>query len=214
MTPQEAIDITSDSDTLAIKEEIGGVPSPVQVVDSETMTLADNRVEKATLAIKVIEEKLGPRRDAAHKLHKSLTSLIAEMSAPWKADKDFHIAQVKGYQRKVREEVEAEQRRLTEIARKQEEERRLADALEAEKEGKVEEAQAILEEEVFVPTPVVHIDTPKVDNRKYATRWSWKVTDINKVPREYLKVDDIMMNSLVRSRKGQTRIPGIEVFED
>jgi hypothetical protein len=100
MNQAEAIDITNDSEALAIQQEIGGVPSPVKVIDSETMTLADNRVAKATFAIKVIEEKLGPRRDAAHKLHKSLTSLIAEMSAPWKEDRDFHIGQVKAYQRK------------------------------------------------------------------------------------------------------------------
>jgi hypothetical protein len=201
-------------EALAIQQEIGGVPSPVKVIDSETMTLADNRVAKATFAIKVIEEKLGPRRDAAHKLHKSLTSLIAEMSAPWKEDRDFHIGQVKAYQRKVREEAEAEQRRLAEIARKQEEERRLAEAIEAEKEGNVEEAQAIIEEEMFVPTPIVRPDVPKVDGRKYATKWSWKVTDINKVPREYLIVDQIKMNGIVRAMKGQTRISGIEVFEE
>jgi hypothetical protein len=212
-------------EALAIQQEIGGVPSPVKVIDSETMTLADNRVAKATFAIKVIEEKLGPRRDAAHKLHKSLTSLIAEMSAPWKEDRDFHIGQVKAYQRKVREEAEAEQRRLAEIARQQEEERRLAEALEAEKEGKVEEAQAIIEEEMFVPTPIVRPDVPKVDGRRYATKPKARVInkmDVIKVVASNPTLIDLLdINVTVANQKAKAFganlgkiIKGLEYYEE
>lgn len=224
MNQAEAIDITNDSEALAIQQEIGGVPSPVKVIDSETMTLADNRVAKATFAIKVIEEKLGPRRDAAHKLHKSLTSLIAEMSAPWKEDRDFHIGQVKAYQRKVREEAEAEQRRLAEIARQQEEERRLAEAIEAEKEGNVEEAQAIIEEEMFVPTPIVRPDVPKVDNRRYRITPKARCVDkmklikfvaMNPALADLLDINQSAINNKAKSMgKEINNIPGLEYYEE
>jgi hypothetical protein len=179
-----------------------------------SMEIADNTVDEIGKAITRINNHYKPLADAAFKSHRLITTQWNKMKQPLEDVKTHLVNQVKAYQRKVREEAEAEQRRLAEIARKQEEERRLAEAIEAEKEGNAEEAQAIIEEEMFVPTPIVRPDVPKVDGRRYATKWSWKVTDINKVPREYLIVDQIKMNGIVRAMKGQTRISGIEVFEE
>lgn len=214
MNGNEAIDITPEreieSQALVMSEQA----RLISVTDKMSMEIADNTVDEIGKAITRINNHYKPLADAAFKSHRLITTQWNKMKQPLEDVKTHLVNQVKAYQRKVREEAEAEQRRLAEIARKQEEERRLAEALEAEKEGNVEEAQAILEEEVFMPTPVVRPDVPKVDNRKYATKWSWKVTDINKVPREYLIVDQIKMNGIVRAMKGNTRISGIKVFEE
>lgn len=199
-----------DSQVLAIPEQA----RLIVVKDSESMTMADNTINGISEWLKKVDDHYKPMADAAFKTHRAITSRWKEIKQPLEDAKTHLVNLVKAYQRKVREEAEAEQRRLAEIARKQEEERRLAEAIEAEKEGNVEEAQAIIEEEMFVPTPIVRPDVPKVDNRKYATRWTWKVTDINKVPREYLMVDQIKMNGIVRAMKGNTRIPGIQVIEE
>src|SRR5574343_346479 len=214
MTPQEAIDITP---TVEIESKALAIPEKAHLIvvsDNDSMTLADNTVESIGALIKEIDGTFKPLADKAFQAHRSITAKWKEVKQPLEDAKTYLVNQVKAYQRKVREEAEAEQRRLAEIARKQEEERRLAEAIEAEQCGNVEEAQAIIEEEMFVPTPIVRPDVPKVDGRKYATKWSWKVTDINKVPREYLIVDQIKMNGIVRAMKGQTRISGIEVFEE
>lgn len=215
MTPEaQVIDITPEreieSQALVMSEQA----RLIVVSDKTSMEIADNTVDEISKAITRINNHYKPLADAAFKSHRLITSQWNEMKRPLEDVKTHLVNQVKAYQRKVREEAEAEQRRLAEIARKQDEERRLQEAIIAEQEGNVEEAQAIIEEEMFVPTPVVRPDVPKVDNRKYATKWSWKVTDINKVPREYLIVDQIKMNGIVRAMKGQTRITGIEVFEE
>jgi hypothetical protein len=204
-------------ETNAVEKKALAIPDQAKLIvvsDKDSMAMADNTVEAITAMMKEVDTVFKPMADKAFAAHREITGRWKTIKQPLEDAKTYLVNQVKAYQRKVREEAEAEQRRLAEIARKQEEERRLAEALEAEKEGKVEEAQAIIEEEVFVPTPVVRPDVPKVDGRKYATKWSWKVTDINKVPREYLIVDQIKMNGIVRAMKGQTRISGIEVFEE
>lgn len=208
------VDFVDEKQLTTIKDEIGSVGLKFIVNNAETAIMADNRVAQADLALKAIEEKLGPAKQKAHELHKKLSDLMNEMAAPWKADRTYFVAEMKRFQREEKEKAEAEERRLREIARKELEERQLQDAVEAEVNGDLEEAQAIIEEEMFVPTPIVKPDVPKVDNRKYATRWTWKVTDINKVPREYLMVDQIKVNGIVRAMKDNTKIPGIQVFEE
>ena len=113
---------------------------------------------------------------------------------------------------------------MREVARKQEEERRLAEALEAEKEGNVEEAQAILEEEMFVPPPVVKVDVPKVDNRKYRTipraRCIDKMKLIRFVAQNPALADLLDYNSSVGNNKAKSmgkeinNIPGLSYYEE
>lgn len=204
-------------ETNAVEQKALAIPDQAKLIvvsDKDSMAMADNTVEAITAMMKEVDTVFKPMADKAFAAHREITGRWKTIKQPLDDAKTYLVNQVKSYQRKVREEAEAEQRRLAEIARKQEEERRLAEAIEAEKEGNVEEAQAIIEEEMFIPTPIVKPDVPKVDNRKYATRWAWKVTDINKVPREYLIVDQIKMNGIVRAMKGGTHIPGIQVYED
>jgi hypothetical protein len=214
MNGNEAIDITPEREIESQALVMSQQARLITVTDKMSMEIADNTVDEIGKAITRINSHYKPLADAAFKSHRLITAQWNEMKRPLEDVKTHLVNQVKSYQRKVREEAEAEQRRLDEIARKQEEDRRLAEALEAEQSGNVEEAQAIIEEEMFVPTPIVRPDVPKVDNRKYATRWAWTVTDINKVPREYLIVDQIKMNGIVRAMKGGTHIPGIQVYED
>lgn len=42
--------------------------------------------------------------------------------------------------------------------------------------------------------------------------WKWRVTDALSVPRQYLRVDETAVGHTVTAKKGETDIPGIEVF--
>ena len=196
----------------------------VRVVDNGTMQLADNTVNAINDFIKKVDEHYKPMADAAFKTHRSITARWKEVKQPLEDAKAHLVNQVKAYQRKVEEERQAEERRLAEIARKEAEERRLAEALEAEKEGNVEEAQAILEEEMFVPPPVVKVDVPKVDNRKYRTipraRCIDKMKLIRFVAQNPALADLLDYNSSVGNNKAKSmgkeinNIPGLEYFEE
>ena len=45
-------------------------------------------------------------------------------------------------------------------------------------------------------------------------RWKWKITDSDRVPKEYLTLDEKKINAVVRSQKENTDIPGIEVYQE
>jgi hypothetical protein len=225
MNGNEAIDITPEreieSQALVMSEQA----RLISVTDKMSMEIADNTVDEIGKAITRINNHYKPLADAAFKSHRLITTQWNKMKQPLEDVKTHLVNQVKAYQRKVREEAEAEQRRLAEIARKQEEERRLAEALEAEKEGKVEEAQAIIEEEVFVPTPVVRPDVPKVDGRRYATKPKARVInkmDVIKVVASNPTLIDLLdINVTVANQKAKAFgtnlgkiIKGLEYYEE
>lgn len=177
MTAEAARVIEIETYAVAVREEAGTPEPRFRVTDIDTRTAADLRVQRADIALQTIEEKLGPRRDQANTLHKSLTGLINELSAPWKEEKTYYVAEVKAFNRKLKEERLAEQRRLEEEARRKAEEERLAQAEAAEKAGDIELAEELITEPVVVHTPVVTIEVPRVDNRKYRTVWKAQVMD-------------------------------------
>jgi hypothetical protein len=225
MNGNEAIDITPEreieSQALVMSEQA----RLISVTDKMSMEIADNTVDEIGKAITRINNHYKPLADAAFKSHRLITTQWNKMKQPLEDVKTHLVNQVKAYQRKVREEAEAEQRRLAEIARKQEEERRLAEAIEAEKEGNVEEAQAIIEEEMFVPTPIVRPDVPKVDGRKYATKPKARVInkmDVIKVVASNPTLADLLdINITVANQKAKAFganlgkiIKGLEYYEE
>lgn len=209
-----------ESKALAIPEKA----HLVVVTDNDSMAIADNTKGLIKDMIKEIDATFKPMADKAFAAHRAITGKWKEVKAPLEEADAYLTGQVKGYLRKVEEERQAEERRLREIARKQEEERRLAEALQAEQEGHVEEAEAIIQEEMFIPTPVVHVDTPKVDNRKYRTiprgRCIDKMKLIKFVANNPALADLLDVNTSVANNKAKSmgkeinNIPGLEYYEE
>lgn len=186
----------------------------LKVVDAETYTIAGTWLVDIKKRMKTIDDKLVPKKDAAHKLWKSIVALIDELKAPYlelEAHFKRQIAAYNAEQERIRREEEA---RLREIARKAEEERRLAEALEAEAAGQSEEAAAILDEPVFVPPPVVEKMTPKVEGVSFTKVWKFEVTHPNMIPREYLSIDTVKIGGVVRATKGAIQIPGVRIWAE
>jgi hypothetical protein len=215
-------------ETNAVEKKALAIPDQAKLIvvsDKDSMAMADNTVEAIGALIKEVDGTFKPLADKAFQAHRSITAKWKEVKQPLEDAKTYLVNQVKAYQRKVREEAEAEQRRLAEIARKQEEERRLAEAIEAEQCGNVEEAQAIIEEEMFVPTPIVRPDVPKVDGRRYATKPKARVInkmDVIKVVASNPTLIDLLdINVTVANQKAKAFgtnlgkiIKGLEYYED
>jgi hypothetical protein len=226
MTPEaQVIDITPEIEE--IDRQALTIPNQarlVRVVDNGTMQLADNTVNAINDFIKKVDEHYKPMADAAFKTHRSITARWKEVKQPLEDAKAHLVNQVKAYQRKLEEIRQAEERRLAEIARKEAEERRLAEALQAEEEGNTEEAQAIIEEEMFVPTPIVKPDVPKVDNRKYRTIPRARVTNkmalirfiaANPALADLLDVNQSVINNKAKAMgKEINNIPGLSYYEE
>ena len=206
-------------DNLAIEIESQALAIPDQaqamVIDSkETMVFANGLKLNIKALIKEIDDTFKPMADKAFAAHREITGRWKFIKEPLVNADALITSKVKAYVRKAEEERLMEEIRLRDIARREEEERRLIEAIELEKEGNIEEAQAVISEPMNIVTPVIKIDIPKVDGRLYRTVWKWKVTDKTKIPREYLTTDDIKINGVVRSLKGDTNISGIQVYEE
>ncbi len=106
----------------------------------------------------------------------------------------------------------AEEERLREIARKEAEDQQMKDALEAEKEGNKEEAEAILNEEPHVPTPIVEKTTPKIAGLGTVTNWKFRIVDESKIPHRFMTPDLVKIGGIVRAMKSKCNIEGVEAY--
>jgi hypothetical protein len=108
----------------------------------------------------------------------------------------------------------AEEDRLREIARKEEEERQLQAAIEAEQNGSKEEAEEIISAPVQAAPVVVPKTVPKVAGISQRENWKFRIVDEKKIPREFLKVDEVKIGSYVRAMKSAGNIPGVEIYNE
>ena len=163
-----------------------------------------------------IAELFDPHIKRAYDAHKALVREKADAEMPLteaeRIIKGALVAYTEEQERKRRDE----ERRLAEEARRREEDRRVAEAAALEQAGEYDEAVAVLAEAETAPTPVVVLAsaTPKVQGISYRTVWRFRIIDAKKIPDEYKVPDETKIGAVVRAMKGETRIAGIEVYED
>lgn len=114
-------------------------------------------------------------------------------------------------QERIRQEEEA---RLREIARKEEEERQLQEAILAEQSGQKDVAEEIMAAPVQAAPVVVPKAVPKVAGMSIRDNWKFRITNEKLVPREYLKVDEVKIGQVVRAMKSAANIAGVEVYNE
>ena len=225
---KESAKVLPITETTEIESKAMHLPEKARliVVDSnDGMMIADNTVKDLDVMIKEVSDFFDPLVKKAHEAHKALTGKRGEVLKPLEDAKTYLVNQVKAYKRKLKEIAEAESLRLAEIARKEEEERRIMEAEQAEKEGNFEEAEAILEAPVYAAPVRVQIEIPKVDNKKYAIRPKARV--INKMDvirtvannpalQDLLDVNITVANAKARAfgRELGKVVKGLEYYEE
>lgn len=216
MSPEAAriIDVTPEEE---VKQEALTMPDrakSIAIITAEDYTAAGEFLLGIKAVRKRIDETFDPIIDKAHQAHKEALAQKKKVEAPLIEAEGIikpKIAEYNSEQERIRKE---EERRLAEVARKEEEERRLAEAEAAEKAGDIAEAQAILDEPVYVPPVVVQKTTPKVSGIAMTTVWRFRITNEKKIPREYLSVDTVKIGGVVRALKDKCSIPGIQVYPE
>jgi len=106
-----------------------------------------------------------------------------------------------------------EEDRLRAEARKREEDARVAAAAELERSGDHQLAESVLD----TPVEVAPVILPAVEQSKgisYRDAWKYRIVDESKVPREYLCLDERKIGGVVRSLKGDAKIPGVEIYSE
>lgn len=185
----------------------------VKVMDSETYIQAGALWKTIGDMITEVKDTFDPICEAAHKAHKAATEKRAKYLNPLtQAQKDVKklMSDYDAEQERIRL---AEEARLRELARKEEEERKLQEAIQAELEGDTETAEKIIQEEVVAPPVVVPKSTPKMAGGPvYRTMWKFEVTDEKAVPDEYKMIDEQKIGKIVTALKDKTNIPGIRAY--
>lgn len=196
---------------------------------------------------KAIVEDFKESKSAAAKAHKAICAqenahleelvqpdkIVREKLSVYEAECRRIQAEAEAAARKAAEEeqkrlqaIADEQARLAqEQARKDAEEKQIADALAAEAAGKPEVAAAILEAApVVVPTfvaPVVSVapvvvpamSQVKVEGQgSMVEKWFFEITDASIIPDEYKVINENAIGKVVDALKGATKIPGVKPY--
>jgi len=196
--------------------------SLLKVSDQATLTKANGFLLDVKAMQKQINDTFDPMIKKAHEAHREAISQKKHFETPLKEAEGIVKKEIGKYmaeQERIRKEAEEKARREREEAErkaKEEEERKLQEAIKAEETGDIEAAENILNSIPSKPEPVAAPIPMKPMTQGISTqkRWKFRIIDADKIPREYMKPDEQKIGAIVRATKGQTKIPGVEVYSE
>lgn len=187
---------------------------PVKITDNETYLVFTDELKNIKSRLKVIDDRLDKPREKARAAWQEWVDLIKELKKPLLEKEEFYKKEIAAYAREQERIRKAEEDRLRAIAQKEEEERQLAAAVAAEQSGNKEEAEAIIEAPIQAAPVIVERTVPKVAGISMRENWKFRIVDEKKIPREFLKVDEVKIGGYVRSMKSAGNIPGVEIYNE
>jgi hypothetical protein len=156
-----------------------------------------------------------PIIDKAYAAHKEACSQKNKYLSPLEGAEKLINNKMSDWDDEQERKRRLEQAKIDEKARKEAE--KLAErAKKAEEKGNTEKADELKEQaqEKEIAVPVAPPATPKVEGLSKRVIWKAKVTDPNKVPREYLTVNMTLLNTIARSTKGTLKVEGVEFYPE
>jgi len=211
----EALDIQ----VIETTEEAKGI----EVKDPDTYIFAAEKLKAAKALISEIKEFFKPLKEKAKAAHHALCESEKEKLAPLDAAVSDIGGKMRAYEAEQARIAKEEERRLGELAKKQEEEARLLEAIEAEEAGDADSAKRIMEEKPPAPIVRVQAEVPKVQGLSYRTTYRAEVTDLRAlvkavaagdVPLLAIMPAEVFLNQQARSLKETMAYPGVRVIED
>jgi len=194
----------------------------IQIIDEESLHKANEFMHGCRQLEKKIDETMDPLIKKANELHRDTLATKREMKDPVTQARETVDPKIIGYKHKIEEEIRAReeerQRKIDEENRKKEEALRKAAELEEAGEEKkaaeeFEKAEKIEEEETkLAEEPKVEVKIPETKGTTTVRYYKFRLKDLSKVPRKYLKLDEVKVGADVRGSKGKVEIPGIENY--
>lgn len=188
------------------------------VTDAATHAAALGAIRDIALLKRGIEDRLKPAVDAAHKAHKAMTALRADLTAPLDQARDIIERKAAAYAAEARAKADAEARRLAAEAAAKAQEMQLADAVRFAAAGDDATAAAILDEPIIAPVVVVAPEVAAAsagasERKTYAAEVYDLAALVASGRAEFLLPNMPALNALARSLKGAMSIPGVRVVE-
>lgn len=188
----------------------------LEITDQPSLDLANKVTVRIGLIIKGINDFFNPLINKAHVAHKALCDKKKLYQRP-ALDADLVIKRkIRTYwaeQERIKQEALAKARKIEEDKKKLEEDA-LKKAQALQDEGKVDEALDVLDETAEeVDEMKAEVPTGPVMTGTHVKKvWTWKLDDIEEVPRSCMMLDKIKINGMVR--QGARTISGLIIYED
>lgn len=185
---------------------------PINELKETTLGFFEPAITKLELIVDNLGKKMADWRNKQLEIER-----IAQEKADAEAREKERIERerLREEARKAQEESDAARKKTEELTSKENFERAERTRLEAE--SKAEEASRLKEEsrEVEVEAKEVKSKAEKIDGLHFRRYWKARIVNANKIPREFLKPDEVVINEYVSKNKDKAVIPGVEVyFED
>lgn len=170
--------------------------------------------------IKAVQEFFKPFKDMAYKLHKAICDREKDILKPLEIVDGRLRDAIQGYtaeQDRIRRE---EEQRQAQERQREKQDWLLREAANLEQSGEAELAQAVVDEAMSTPAPVVSLRDVRqqVEGLKTRRVWKWRYVNndreraMSMLPREYLTPDETRIGKVVGALKDTTKIPGIQVY--
>lgn len=206
--------------------------TPAVVDLARSLTVTDERTlaeaHEILKQIKALESNVegefaGPTK-AAHEAHKKLTGWRGRILKPLQEAASTIRSKMTAYQNELERQRREEARRAEEALQREREAQAQAEAERLEKLGRKDEAEAVIEEAIAAPAPMVQPVIPKREGGPvFSTIWKARITDENafyralaKKPelRVFAPISDSMLNRQASAFKGASPIPGVEFYSE
>lgn len=199
-----------DLDTAPVQLKVTGFlkeANALEIIDEDDYQYAAALLMQEKTVYKYIDNFYKPTKDAMNKAKAELMKNIKAHTDPLDRAETV-IKRKMGAWHAEQERIRAEARRKIEAdLRKQEEERRLNEAVETGDES-------VLEEPIILPTPQIQ-EVPKVQGISFTEIVKFKIVDPSKVPfPDYWKVDEEKIGKVARATKGEIKIEGVEIWKE
>lgn len=204
------------------KDDIVAKVTSIEIVDGISYARAVEYAKGIKAVGKDIELFCEDGIKSAHATWKTLLGARDEKLKPLQEAEKILKAKMVRFTEEEDRKRRIEEARIREEMRKQEEELRLAQAAELEKEGRLEEAAQVIEEPVYTPA----VTLPRIEQPKgvsYRETWSAQVTDLKalcravvegRVPEAAITPNMTVLNQQARSLKTSLNWPGVKVVSE
>ena len=165
---------------------------------------------------KEVEATFDPIIGKAHDAHKEALAQKKKFFDPLvEAERAVKSKMVTYSDEQARQDRER-QRIAEEQARQEQQEAAAKEAADLEARGETHLADIVRQAAAEAPAaPVVVPSTvPKTDGVATVKVWKWEITDEALIPREFLAVNPVAVNAVVKAQKGMARIPGVKIWSE
>ncbi len=187
-----------------LKNEIQQTTSTViEVVDQVTYERANDQIGKLQTMKKGVEARFSDPKKKAQEAHKAICALEKEFLAPIESAMTVLKNGTTAWYAAEQKRIAAEEERRREDA-----EGLVELAVEAESNGDTETAAEAVMAAAVESAGVSYV--PKCAGTAMREVWRAEVVDKNLVPREYLVVNQTVLDALAKATKGEMEIPGVK----